>query len=110
MPAEESIANVSDQDFDTKVLKATRPVLVDFWAPWCGPCLAIAPTLESLASEFGDKVSFLKLDVEENPNVPASYGVRAIPFIALFKEGKMINQVTGPASRSKLAEMIQNAI
>lgn len=97
---------VTDGSFEAEVLKNDQPVLVDFWAPWCGPCRAIAPILEELTKEFEDKVKIMKMNVDENPNTPSKYGIRAIPTLILFKNGGVAGQVTGAVSKSNLKEMI----
>jgi thioredoxin 1 len=104
--AENTIA-INDADFENSVIKSTKPVLVDFWAPWCGPCVAIGPVLESLAAEYKGKITIAKMNVDENANVPASYGVRSIPFMALFKGGKLVDSVVGAVPKTRLIEMIQ---
>ncbi len=97
---------VTDGSFEAEVLKNDQPVLVDFWAPWCGPCRAIAPILEELTKEFEGKVKIMKMNVDENPNTPSKYGIRAIPTLILFKNGGVAGQVTGAVSKSNLKEMI----
>lgn len=97
---------VTDTSFDSEVLKNDLPVLVDFWAPWCGPCRAIAPVLEELAKEYDQQVRVVKMNVDENPSTPSKYGIRAIPTLILFKNGDVAGQVTGAVSKSNLKEMI----
>ena len=107
--AEHSIA-VTDATFDATVVKSSVPVLVDFWAPWCGPCVAIGPVLESLALEYKGKLTVAKLNVDENANVPASHGVRSIPFLVLYKDGKVLDSVVGAVPKAKLVELIKKAL
>jgi thioredoxin 1 len=107
--SENTIA-VSDANFETAVVKSSLPVLVDFWAPWCGPCVAIGPVLESLAQEYKGKLTIGKMNVDENANVPASFGVRSIPFLALFKNGKLVDSVVGAVPKTKLVDMIKKAL
>jgi thioredoxin 1 len=107
--AENTIA-VSDANFDSAVVKSSLPVLLDFWAPWCGPCVAIGPVLESLAQEYKGKLTIGKMNVDENANVPATFGVRSIPFLALFKDGKLVDSVVGAVPKTKLVDMIKKAL
>jgi thioredoxin 1 len=107
--ADKTVA-LTDDNFDTSVMKSDKPVLVDFWAPWCGPCIAIGPVLETLAEEYGEKLTIGKMNVDENANVPATYGVRSIPFMALFKDGKMIDSVVGAVPKTRLVELIEKAM
>jgi thioredoxin 1 len=99
-------AQVTDSGFDAEVLKSDLPVLVDFWAPWCGPCRAIAPVIEELAQEFDGKIKILKMNVDENPSTPSKYGIRAIPTLILFKNGDVVEQVTGAVSKASLKQML----
>ena len=97
---------VTDDTFESNVLKSSLPVLVDFWAPWCGPCRAIGPVVDELAVEYEGKVAIFKMNVDENPATPGKYGIRAIPTLILFKDGQVVEQVTGAVSKSNLKELI----
>ena len=102
--------SVTDQSFATDVLAADKPVLVDFWAEWCGPCRMIAPALEEIAGEIGDKVEIVKLNIDENPETPGKYGVRGIPTMVLFKNGKPVAQKVGAAPRSQIQQWLESEI
>ena len=106
----ESILEIDDGSFDTEVLQSEKPVLVDFWAPWCGPCKAIGPVMEELASTYGDQVKFAKCNVDNNPVTPGKYGIRAIPTLIFFKGGNVADQITGMVAKSKLEESISNIL
>ncbi len=97
---------VTDSSFSADVLKSNVPVLVDFWAPWCGPCRALAPVIEELAEEFAGKVSIVKMNVDENPVTPGQFNIRAIPTIILFKDGQVVDQVTGAVSKANLKDLL----
>ena len=101
---------VTDSSFQADVIKADKPVLVDFWAEWCGPCIQIAPTLEELASEYSEKLTVAKVNIDENPVTPTRYGVRGIPTLILFKNGKIAATKVGTTTKSKLAEWIDMSI
>lgn len=98
----EAIVTVTDDTFESQVLQSEKPVLVDFWAPWCGPCKAIGPVINDLADEFGDKVKFTKCNVDDNPVTPGKYGIKAIPTLIFFKDGQVVEQITGMVAKSKL--------
>ena len=102
--------SVTDQSFATDVLGADKPVLVDFWAEWCGPCRMIAPALEEIAGEIGDRVEIVKLNIDENPETPGHYGVRGIPTMVLFKNGKPVAQKVGAAPRSQIQQWLESEI
>ena len=102
-----SIKTVTDQSFATDVLGASEPVLVDFWAEWCGPCRMIAPALEEIANELGEKVTIAKLNIDENQDTPAKYGVRGIPTMLLFKDGQPVAQKVGAAPRGNIQQWLE---
>lgn len=97
---------VTDSNFEAEVLNCDKPVLVDFWAPWCGPCRAISPIIEELAQEYAGSVKIVKMNVDENPTTPSKYGIRAIPTLILFKAGQVVEQITGAVSKSSLKQML----
>jgi thioredoxin 1 len=101
---------VSDDSFEADVLKADGPVLVDFWAEWCGPCKQIAPSLEKLSGEYGDKLTFTKINIDENPNTPTQFGVRGIPTLMIFKDGQVAAMKVGALPESKLKEWVEESI
>ena len=105
-----STTKITDASFESDVLKAPGPVLVDFWAEWCGPCRVIAPALEEISSELGDKLTIAKLNIDENPDVPVRYGVRGIPTMLLFKGGQPVAQKVGAAPRSQIQQWIETAL
>lgn len=98
---------ITDSNFESDVLKSNVPVLVDFWAEWCGPCRALGPKLEEIAGELKDKVRIVKLNVDENPTVPAKYGVRGIPTMILFKGGQEIDQIVGNRPKEDILALLQ---
>ena len=106
----EGILEIDDSSFETEVLQSEKPVLVDFWAPWCGPCRAIGPMIEELAGALGDKVKFIKCNVDNSPVVPGKYGIKSIPTLILFKDGIVVDQVVGMIAKSKLEEIINTAL
>ena len=101
---------VTDADFEQEVLKADLPVLVDFWAEWCGPCHQIAPILETLAEEYDGKIKFVKVDTEENFETPSSYGILSLPTLMLFKEGQQIERITGALPKGDLMRYLDKAL
>ena len=106
----EGIMEIEDDNFESEVLQADKPVLVDFWAPWCGPCKAIGPVVEDLANDFGEKIKFTKCNVDNNPVTPGKFGIKAIPTLILFKGGDVVDQITGMVAKSKLEEVINKAL
>jgi thioredoxin 1 len=104
------ISEVQDNTFDQEVLQSGLPVLVDFWAAWCGPCRALAPKIEEISKTYDGKVRFVKLDVEANPSVPAKYGIRGIPTLILFKSGKMVDQIVGNQPKEVIEQLISKVL
>ena len=103
------VGKVSDADFEAQVLKATEPVVVDFWAEWCGPCRMIAPALEEIAGSLGDKVKIVKLNVDESPKTAQKYGIMSIPTLMMFKNGELASRQVGAAPKQKLEQWITSA-
>jgi len=107
--ASDNVKAINDADFKTTI-SASVPCLVDFWAPWCGPCKAIGPVIEDLAEEFKGKVTILKMNVDDNPATPGQFGVRAIPTLILFKGGAVVDQITGAVGKKQLVDLINKAL
>ena len=105
-----AVVEVNDVDFDKEVLQSEVPVLVDFWAPWCGPCKAIAPVVEELASEYGEKLKVVKINVDENKEAAMKYNVRGIPNLILFKDGEAQNQIVGAVAKQELAKAVEQLV
>ncbi len=106
----EHILQVSDDSFETDVLKAELPVLVDFWAEWCGPCKMIAPILDDVATEYAGKVSVAKVNIDQNPNTPPKFGIRGIPTLLLFKNGQVAATKVGALSKTQLKQFLDDNI
>ncbi|MCK8603485.1 thioredoxin [Desulfoferrobacter suflitae] len=105
-----SIIEINDGTFEQEVLQSDVPVLVDFWAPWCGPCRAIAPVIEELTTEYAGKVKMAKCNVDDNPKTPSRYGIRAIPTLIIFKGGNVSEQITGAVAKSQIAAAIDKVV
>jgi thioredoxin 1 len=105
-----NVMDVTDSAFDAEVLKATVPTLVDFWATWCAPCRAIAPVVEELAGVYTGKIKVAKMNVDDNPSTPPKYGVRSIPTLLLFKDGKVVDQVIGAVPKAQIQKMLDKAL
>jgi len=106
----DGIMEIEDNSFDDEILKSDKPVLVDFWAPWCGPCKAIGPIVEELSQTFGGQVKFAKCNVDNNPVTPSKFGIKAIPTLIFFKGGAVVEQITGMVAKSKLEDAINKML
>ena len=102
-----NVTEITDSDFDVEVLKSTLPVLVDFWAPWCGPCVSLAPVLDEVAGQLSDKVKVVKVNVSENQRYASSFNVRSIPNLIIFKDGKVVDQRLGSLPKDELVNFLQ---
>lgn len=108
MPVSDKIVHTSDGSFESDVLKSDKPVLLDFWAEWCGPCKMIAPLLDEAADEYADKLNIVKINIDENPNTPQKFGIRSIPTLMIFKDGAPQAQKLGAMSKSQLTEFLDS--
>jgi thioredoxin 1 len=104
------VSEVNDASFRTEVLESDIPVLIDFWAPWCGPCRVISPVVEELAGEYEGRVKVVKMNVDDNPQTPSQYGVRGIPNLVLFRGGKVADQIVGAVPKAHLANAIDRVL
>lgn len=107
--ASDKVQSVSDADFES-VISSDTPCLVDFWAPWCGPCKAIGPVVEALAEEYSGKATIVKMNVDDNPTTPGKFGIRAIPTLILFKNGEKVDQITGAVGKPQLIDLIEKGL
>lgn len=105
-----NVRDISDNSFEQDVLKSSTPTLVDFWAPWCGPCKSIAPLLEEIANEYAGKLNVMKINVDDNPFTPTKYNVRGIPNLVFFKDGKVVDQIVGAVPKDQLVAAIGKVI
>ncbi len=105
-----SYFEVSDQDFEQKVLKSSKPVVVDYWAPWCGPCRMMAPIFEELSNEYKDQMEFAKMNTDDNPYVPSRLGIQGIPTLIFFKDGREVNRIVGAVRREVFKRQIDNVL
>ncbi len=107
--ASDKVQQLNDAEFDSAI-GSDQPTLVDFWAPWCGPCKAIGPVVEELADEYEGKISIAKMNVDDNPVTPGKFGIRAIPTLILFKSGEVVDQITGAVGKTQLVDLINKAL
>ncbi len=105
-----SVVHVSDTSFDEDVLNSELPVLIDYWAEWCGPCKMIAPVLEEIAEEYAGKIKTVKINIDDNPQAPTRYGIRSIPTLMVFRDGEVLGTKIGAVSKSQLTEFIDSSI
>ncbi len=108
--SDEAVIHVNEGTFDTEVLKSDKPALVDFWAPWCGPCRAIAPVLDELAAEYKGKITVAKVNVDENRKLAGNHGVMSIPTMILFKNGKVVDKLIGLVAKERLKDLMDKAL
>jgi len=106
----ESFLEITDDNFEEEVMASGKPTVVDFWAPWCGPCKAVAPMLADLAASYGDRILFAKCNVDDNPVTPGKFGIKSIPTLIFFKGGKVVDQITGMVPRQKVEASLKNTL
>jgi thioredoxin 1 len=104
------IVDVTDQNFEAEILKSDKPVIIDFWAEWCAPCKQIAPMIKDLAEQYGDRIKIAKMDIDSNPGTPGQYGIRAIPTILSFKDGKVVDQLQGARPKADFEAAIEKLL
>jgi thioredoxin 1 len=104
------VRSTTDTDFEKEVLGSSKPVLVDFWATWCAPCRALAPVVDEVASQYAGKLDVFKVDIDSNPDTPARFGVRGIPTLILFKDGKVVDQVVGAVPKATIESLVKKAL
>jgi thioredoxin 1 len=105
-----NVLEVTDQTFEQEVLQSDKPAIIDFWAEWCAPCRVIAPIVNELAEEYGDRVKIVKMDIESNPNTPGQYGVRAIPTVLAFQKGQVVEQLQGARPKADFEAMVSKLL
>ena len=105
-----SVKSIKENEFDSEVINSDKPVLIDFWAEWCGPCKEIAPILDEIADEMKDKIKVVKINIDENPNIPNKYGIQSIPTMIIFKKGEPISTKIGAAIKSEVKTWIETSV
>jgi len=108
--ASEHLTELSDASFEAEILQSSTPALVDFWAPWCGPCRVVGPIVEELAQEYQGRIKMAKMNVDNNPVTPGKYGIRGIPTLILFKNGEAVDQIVGAVPKGQIEAMLQKAL
>jgi len=108
--ASENLTELNDANFEEEILKASTPALVDFWAPWCGPCRVVGPIVEEIAEKYAGRIKVAKLNVDDNPITPGKYGIRGIPTLILFKDGEAVDQIVGAVPKGQIEAMLQKVL